>query len=95
MPWKKVTIMSQRKEFTVLAMIEGANISQLCRGFGISRKTGYKWIDRFADRGDLGLMDRSRRPHLSPLAKPRRWRRRFSESGSFIRLGVVARSGLD
>jgi transposase InsO family protein len=71
MPWKKVTIMSQRKEFTVLAMTEGANISQLCRGFGISRKTGYKWIDRFADGGDLGLRDRSRRPHLSPLAKPK------------------------
>lgn len=66
MPWKLVTIMSQRKEFVRLAMQEGANLSALCKGFGISRKTGYKWIKRFRESGDAGLPDRSRKPHRSP-----------------------------
>jgi transposase InsO family protein len=66
MPWKQVTIMSQRKEFVALALQEGANITELCNGFEISRKTGYKWIKRFLEEGDAGLQDRSRQPHLSP-----------------------------
>jgi len=47
-------------------MRESANISSLCRQFGISRTTGYRWIRRYkADRRE-GLKDRSRRPHSSP-----------------------------
>jgi transposase InsO family protein len=49
-----------------LALQEGANITELCNGFEISRKTGYKWIKRFLEEGDAGLQDRSRQPHLSP-----------------------------
>jgi transposase InsO family protein len=66
MSWKQVTIMSQRKEFVTLALQEGANITELCNGFEISRKTGYKWIKRFLEEGDAGLQDRSRQPHGSP-----------------------------
>jgi transposase InsO family protein len=64
MPWKKVSIMNQRREFIELAMQEGANRSELCRRFGVHRDTGYKWLERWTS-GD-GLADRSRRPHLSP-----------------------------
>ena len=42
MAWKDVSTMSQRLEFVVLATAEGANVSELCRRFGVSRKTGYK-----------------------------------------------------
>ena len=42
MAWKDVSVMSQREEFVVLASVEGANVSELCRRFGVSRKTGYK-----------------------------------------------------
>lgn len=66
MPWKQVTIMSQRKEFVILALREGSNITDLCEGFNISRKTGYKWIERYLSKGDAGLQDRSRQPHHSP-----------------------------
>ena len=66
MPWKETTTMSLRTEFVYLAQITGANISQLCRHFGISRKTGYKWRKRFWEGGESGLVDRSRRPHTSP-----------------------------
>jgi transposase-like protein len=44
MPWKETTNMSQRKEFIAQAKVEGVNFSALCRLFGISRKTGYKWL---------------------------------------------------
>lgn len=67
MPWEEVSIMDRREEFVGFAGAPGANISALCRTYGISRKTGYKWIER-ADSalGKVSLEDRSRRPHSSP-----------------------------
>lgn len=66
MPWNEVTIMSLRKEFVMFALADSSNISELCRRFDISRKTGYKWIKRFFKEGVQGLADRSRRPKTSP-----------------------------
>jgi len=66
MPWKEVTIMSQRLEFVTLATAENANIRHLCRCFGISSATAYKWLERFQSAGAKGLEDHSRRPHHSP-----------------------------
>jgi transposase InsO family protein len=43
-------------------------VAQLCAEYGISRKTAYKWIERYIERGAAGLEDRSRRPHVSPRA---------------------------
>jgi transposase-like protein len=65
MPWREVSVMEQRREFVRLAMQEGVNRRELCRRFGISAQTGYKWIGRSAD-GNARLGDRSRRPHCSP-----------------------------
>ncbi len=62
MPWKEVSTMSQRREFVMFAQAEEANISVLCERYGISRKTGYKWLRRFGAEGEIGLQDRSRRP---------------------------------
>jgi len=70
MPWREVSIMSERREFVDLAMQEGANIRELCRRFGISPPTGYKWRERFEAEGVGGLEDRSRRPHGSPGRTP-------------------------
>ena len=70
MPWKESTTMSLRTEFVHLAGLEGAKFSQLCRRFGISRKTGYKWLRRYREGGESGLADRSRRPHHSPGRSP-------------------------
>ena len=66
MPWQKVSIMEQRREFVRLARLEGANRRELCRRFGIHPDTGYKWLGRWAG-GEDKLADRSRRPHTSPL----------------------------
>jgi transposase InsO family protein len=66
MPWGEVTVPSLRLEFVSLAGQPEANVRQLCRRFGISPKTGYKWLARFAEEGSVGLADRSRRPRHSP-----------------------------
>jgi len=70
MPWKVREVMSLRKEFIELATQADSNIRELCRRFGISPKTGYKWLGRFAGQGDAGLLDRPRRPHKSPARTP-------------------------
>lgn len=66
MPWQEVDTMSLRKEFIMLAKQPGANRRALCRRFGISPKTAYKWLARYKAVGAEGLADRSRRPHTSP-----------------------------
>jgi transposase InsO family protein len=66
MPWKEVSIMSQRHEFVTFATAENANVRHLCRCFGISPNTAYKWLERFQADGLNGLADHSRRPHNSP-----------------------------
>lgn len=68
MPWQEMSRMSMREEFVALALAEGANISLLCRRFGISRKTGYKWMGRA--KRDPGspewAADRSSKPASCP-----------------------------
>ena len=70
MPWKESTVMSQRAEFVSFASAPTANVSDLCRRFGISRQTGYKWLRRAAVVGGQALMDSSRRPVNSPRQTP-------------------------
>jgi len=66
MPWQECSTMSLRQEFVALAQQPESNFSQLCRRFGISCKTGYKWLQRYRESGASGLADRSRRPKHSP-----------------------------
>ncbi|KJN24930.1 IS481 family transposase, partial [Enterobacter bugandensis] len=66
MPWDARDTMSLRTEFVLFASQDGANIRFLCRQFGISPATGYKWLQRWAEEGASGLQDRSRAPHHSP-----------------------------
>lgn len=70
MPFKEVTKMERKTEFVMLAEQPSANMSQLCRRFGISRPTGYKWLARYRAEGLDGLAERSRRPHSSPNKTP-------------------------
>lgn len=66
MPWEKREPVSERKRFIALYKENKFNISELCRQFGISRPTAYKWIAREAEDPLNGCEDRSRRPHCSP-----------------------------
>lgn len=58
--------MSLKLEFVERATRKGANVSALCREFGISRETGHKWIKRFREKGYEGLDEASRRPLRTP-----------------------------
>ncbi|MFZ2158730.1 MAG: IS481 family transposase [Bradyrhizobium sp.] len=61
MPWKECSVMEERLRF-VARLLEGEAMSDVCREFGISRKTGYKIFDRYKEHGLEALTDRSRRP---------------------------------
>lgn len=61
MPWKETSVMDERLRF-VASLLEGEPMTDLCREFGISRKTGYKIFDRSKEHGLEALTDRSRRP---------------------------------
>lgn len=61
MPWKESNKMETRKKF-VLRLLRGDKMSDLCREFEISRKTGSKFYSRFLKLGQAGLTDLSRRP---------------------------------
>ena len=39
------------------------SVSELCREFGVSRPTGYRWINRYKEVGPEGLLNRSSKPH--------------------------------
>lgn len=66
MPFEVSSLMDRRLDFVRHASQEGANIRLLCRRFGITPTTGYKWLERYHIEGVAGLADRSRRPGTSP-----------------------------
>jgi transposase InsO family protein len=61
MPWKECSVMDERLRF-VAKLLDGEAMTDACREFGISRKTGYKIFQRYKDSGVEALSDRSRRP---------------------------------
>src|SRR5271169_4413109 len=61
MPWKECSVTQERLRF-VARLLDGEGMSEVCRDFGISRKTGYKIFSRYKDQGLDALTDRSRRP---------------------------------
>lgn len=89
MSWKQITSLARRLRFVKLALRAQQSMSRLCRLFGMSRRTGYKWRTRFEREGVRGLRDRGHRPHRSPqrlrahwLARVRRLRRKRRSWGS-------------
>jgi len=68
MPWKESSVVSEKSKFLDQFLTEDLPFTELCAQFGISRKTGYKWVGRYEERGHGGLMDQSRRPLVSANA---------------------------
>ncbi len=66
MPWQEKEPMDERVRFVIESTKDGSNVSELCRMFGVSRKTGYKWLERYQERGFEGLHEHSRRPQHCP-----------------------------
>ena len=65
-PWE-TQIVKLREEFVLRALEQDANVAALCREFAVSRKTGYKWLERFRGGGVAALEDLSRRPMSCPV----------------------------
>src|SRR5689334_5878968 len=68
MPWRETSPMEQRLEFVREFETGLFTMTELASQYGISRKTGYKWLAEYEAAGALGLQDRPRRPHHSPHA---------------------------
>ncbi len=67
MPWKEENIMDLKTQFVTLAIKRHHTFSDLCKLFNISRKTGYKWLNRFYLSGLPGLEDQPTTPHHKPF----------------------------
>lgn len=72
MPWRQSSPVSERLRFIEAVARAEASFAEVCRRYGISRKTGYQWWGRFAEGGLGALEERSRRPKHSPGAIPKR-----------------------
>ena len=68
MPWRETSPMEQRLQFVREYESDLLTMTELAAQYGISRKTGYKWLAQYDAAGVRGLFDRSRRPHYSPQA---------------------------
>lgn len=66
MPWKEVRPMQQKILFIADYLRDISSMAELCSQYGISRKTGYKWVNRFKEDDLDGLDEQSRRPKHSP-----------------------------
>lgn len=70
MPFQETRVMDERRRFIDDVHRSLLSFSELCRRYGISRKTGYKWLDRWEAHGPSGLEDRRSRPHTCPWITP-------------------------
>src|SRR5438128_2744696 len=62
MAWKETCQMDERTQFIARVLAGGDEMTARCREYGISRKTGYKWLGRYRRDGAAGLMERSHAP---------------------------------
>ena len=70
MPWNRTDPMEERIRFVMEAKSDVFQMSELCQRYGVSRKTGYKWLQRYRQEGLAGLQDRSRAPRHCPHRTP-------------------------
>ena len=99
MPWSQTSAMDEKVRFIGDYRRDLLSVAELCDRYGISRKTGYKWIDRYETEGPTGLRDLSRRPHGCPHQTPSEVtealleaRRRHPRWGAKKLLKIVSRS---
>lgn len=62
MTWRETDVTTERMKFVLAALADEESITSLCEEFGISRKTGHKWLGRYEAQGPMGLHDRPRSP---------------------------------
>src|SRR2546422_10982591 len=70
MSWEERSLMDVRLRFVQDVHRPGWSVAEVCRRYEVSRKTGYKWLERYEQVGPAGLGDRSPRPYSCPHATP-------------------------
>lgn len=70
MPFAETHIVDERTRFIEDVHRSLRSFSAICESYGISRQTGYKWLDRWKEEGPPGLENHSSRPHGCPWATP-------------------------
>ena len=88
LPWKETSAESERMRFIELKATGVETVADLCRWFGISRKTAYKLIGRYEAHGRAGLRDRSRLPIAMPTPLPEMWLSALSRRNAPIPRGA-------
>lgn len=68
MGWLETCVVDERMRFVMAAEDCEESFAGICRRFGVSRRVGYKWIERYREGGVEGLLDRSRAPLHHPQA---------------------------
>ena len=74
MPWRGMSPVDLRMQLVSEYRTGLWSMTELAAEYGISRKTGYKWVERYEAEGPGALLDRSRRPHGHPATTPAPWR---------------------
>ena len=87
MPWKATCHMDERLQFIARVLAGEDEMTVLCREYGVSRKTGYKWLGRYISEGGAGLAERSHAPvqHARRMMWP--WCKRCWDCASAGRTG--------
>ena len=70
MPWNELNLMDNKLLFLADCLRNVMPFTHLCERYGISRKTGYKWLNRYKESQEEGLKELSRRPHSHPFQTP-------------------------
>jgi putative transposase len=96
MPWKETSLMGRKIQFIADFSKKRFSFTELCERYEISRKTGYKWVERYVDDGPGALEDLSRKPHHSPnetdpeiVAELLEFRRKFPSWGGKKILKII------
>src|SRR5215210_1995153 len=72
MPWRETCVMDERMAFVVAVRAGTVSMAEVCRRFGVSRPTGYRWLGRAAQEGPAGLVNHSRARTTQAHATPAR-----------------------
>lgn len=102
MPFTETNVMEQRVKFVIRASSGRGSLTEVCREFGISRQTGYRWLKRYAEAGSVFLIEEhSRRPHRSPMRTAKKLeekvisaRNRYGWGGKKLR-ALLLKDGID
>ena len=70
MPWSQPSPIDQKTQFIADYLRRSLSVAELCEHYGLSRKSGYKWIERYENEGPTGLAERSWRAHVCPTQTP-------------------------